>query len=255
MTRRSGITVPFTPNGVPLPWPQQARLVASYESQGGPTTPLTLLVDTRSHSVGDESGLYQYLLNGLLTPGYRTVRRTVELPAGLSPYGSGRPGGALIVTYGSGGTERRLVCDLRGGSYAIPPCETARVEAVVWQDGVSLEGFSVSATFVDGAFPSPSRFTHTYAAQKSTDAGLYEGLNYFSLTIPDGARWMQLWASSSSEVVRARLDQYGARVTYDFAASTAPIDPIELPVAGEDGVLVSHDASKGSVSVRFFLEP
>lgn len=262
--KSSGIAVPFYATSAPIPWPQQAKLVASFEAQGDAPQPLTLLVTTNLHNVGDSSGYHEWTTNTQeQLSGYRTVRRSVELAAGLTPYKNptNDQGGALIVTYGAGGTERRLVCDLRPGSYALPPCESARVEALVWSRSFPFAGaFSVSATFVPGSFAAPSRFTHTYegiSARYGQGSTVYEGEFDAELVVPDGARWLTVWQSPmmSDTMTPLRLQfSGGSRVVYDYAAGNAPLDPLELPAASM--VTVRHEIASGkSVSVRFYLEP
>jgi hypothetical protein len=262
MTKRSGVAVRYQATGQPAPWPQQPRLVASYDAEGAPPKPLTLLVNVLSDNVGDESGLHSYYVDTVTqAQGYRTVRRTLELNAGLSPFSGNAAGGAMVITYGTGATERRIVCDLKSGSYVLPPCESARMEAIFWQPSPVDWGFTVTGAFVEGSFAAPSRFTHSYMdlAAINTQSSSIDGLHSFDLTVPDGARWIQVWQSlgmaTEQSNVRVYLDR-GARVDYDYIAGSAPLDPIELPTARDGEVTVMHLSQDGRrVCVRFYLEP
>jgi len=109
--------------------------------------------------------------------------------------------GALRVTYGLGAVLRTFEADMRPGSYQLPPCDLAQVEAQLFGHSASPVAVEVSGALVAGLQPMPSRFT---SSQRLTMfGGRWEGddldgrANHYTDAPPATARWVSM---ASSEV-------------------------------------------------------
>jgi hypothetical protein len=121
--------------------------------------------------------------------------KTLVLPAGYTPYTGSDPGsgdsGQLRITYGAEAAKRVIVCDLKSGSYQLPPSASAQVEVSV--SSGPLDTFAnpciVSAAFAEGWIPTPARAVFTYR-------GRMEIADAWLGPIPDGARWVGIGSSA-----------------------------------------------------------
>lgn len=242
--------VTFGPTGAALPYPQPAQLVTSYDVDDSPARPLALHVDVYDRAFEADPGAFSWTDESVEPPveyTSRTVpRRGAELLA--SPT-LAAIGGQLLLTYGAGAAVRRLVCDLKSGTYQLPPCESARVEALVFSQGPWTRELIVGGALVEGWVPQPARFTYTYQVALRPSAEIV-------LPYPDGARWVQAFAPAALAGA-ASLPSVALATPYqvlDYGAGVyTNAGPVEL-VPGAGGLTLQNRADPTDAVVRFYLE-
>lgn len=113
----------------------------------------------------------------------------------------GELAGCLRVTYGLGAVLRTFEADIRPGSFQLPPCDLATIEAQLFGHSDAPVTVEVSGALVGGVQPQPSRFT---ASQRLTmftgrwELDDFEGKpNHYTDSPPAIARWVSM---SSAEV-------------------------------------------------------
>jgi hypothetical protein len=257
----SGRTVLTLPNSLterPLAWTN----VCLWRSQQGPH-PLVLLVTARrtdvvpnlDHTFGDEVSLSTQL-SGKPIGAARIDDAEVR--------GDQRGAGVLRVTYGIGNALRVLEVDIRPGSYQLPPCDYASVDAYAYLWGpYSIE---VGASIVPGVTDTPARFTSTLTAFVPDDELVTE-------PVPYGARWVTMFGGCPSALGEAgqpilALAQRstGLLILHDYetpaflhppgqAAELPSREPI-LVMLRQGGFAVRDpgDTHGGTVVIKFYLE-
>lgn len=256
----------FKPTTAPVPYdPSRVELITSYEVEGHPARPLTVHIQVSAAQSAAVAQSYSRPGDGpdIVSPYSAEPVRNTELLAG--PSMNDGDGGQLIFTYGAGACTRRLVCDLRSGSYQLPPSESARVEALVFSgwaesgNGEIAEPFysdlTVAGAIVEGWTPAPTRMTYSTRMLLRSTAG---GGDPPSFRYPDGARWMQLFAEVppvGSDMPKIELRNPYALLDYTTGSFVNGSGPIEL---APGGFAYSIDYQAGAANqpamVRFYLE-
>jgi hypothetical protein len=139
-------------------------------------------------------GLATALASGI-AGGRAITRRTFDFPAGgrlsfisgQSTNGFGR----LVFEYGAGAAIQRVECDLKSGSYQLPPSEqvtvTCQIAAQNTENGFKPD-VSVGGAIVEGLHIEPTLPTFTYAVNEISPGEIE------SIFIPDNARDVEMWA-------------------------------------------------------------
>lgn len=130
---------------------------------------------------------------------YATTPSDVHLFAGASgEFNSAVPYAglaALVFEYGCGAVSRRVVSDLRSGSYALPPSE--RVSVALLAFAPIEENFApdvdVAIAIAKGTISSPTRAVYT-AGNSGIDNG-----DFIEKAVPNGARWVDFWATEAAQ--------------------------------------------------------
>jgi hypothetical protein len=104
----------------------------------------------------------------------------------------------LILRWGDllAATEQTVVCDLRSGTYQLPPCTFAHVYACTWNStGLATLGHTVACAFSDGITPHAMRPTYTIEGVLQTaTAGAALNLTNAVGSSNAHARWFDCWA-------------------------------------------------------------
>jgi hypothetical protein len=104
--------------------------------------------------------------------------------------------GCLRVTYGLGAVLRTFEADIRPGSYQLPPCDLATLEAQLFGHSAAPVAVEVSGALVGGLQPQPGRFTSSQRLTMFTGRWLLDdkdGMpNYYTDTPPPIARWVSM---------------------------------------------------------------
>jgi hypothetical protein len=221
--------------------------LASFDVEGGVPRPLALHLNVYDA----ESNLEAAVESEVQT----LVARQVEIPV-LSQVGYDI--GHMLVRYGSQAASRTLMCDLRSGTYQLPPSESASIDVVL---NATEHPIVVSAAIVEGWVPQPARFTHTFALNIPGPGGWY-------YAYPDGARWVSLIAAANGTgvgkprfVFRAHdaLQDFAPLIIQDYAAGAffpSTPGPYELAPLFRTArwVCSNEGTTTGIVAVRFYLE-
>jgi hypothetical protein len=224
--------------------------VCSWTTQGGPM-PVSLLV-----GVDSRQGV-------TIENPYVTELQVLSQVAGanLFPYviEEGQPvpapplGGVLRVTYGIGTSVKVLEADIRAGSYQLPPCDRAQLDAFLWLFGAA--DFDLIGGIVPGVLPTPSRFTAS--ARLRIPAGESK-----TIYVPLGARWMAMAGGNPTgtglgqPILVAKQGESSVFLLHDYQTGSflsQPGQPVEL--FNRENVVISNGGPDlAYVIVRFFLE-
>lgn len=160
----------------------------------------------------------------------------------------------LRVEYGQGGMTNTLYCDIREGSFNLPPCEFARVSVVNWQRVLNFPVWAgLSVGQLQGAQPPvfTGRYVFSAAAQSSVRP-------------PAFARMVDCWAGKEADAIG---DALTIRMYATAAASpqgllernyaTGIQWPLNAPVEFGGGISsVGLSASAAAeVFCRWYLQP
>lgn len=162
--------------------------------------------------------------------------------------------GVLRITYGVGACVRVLEADLQSGSYQLPPCDYAVVEAYLYCANVGVMLARVAASLVPGLAPNPARLVATWTPYVAGGGQLSE-------RTPFGARWVSLAGGDASGIgagqAKLRLWQpAGLVILQDWTTGYfvgLPSQPIELSSRGQ--ITVTNDGAAATyATVRLYLE-
>lgn len=162
-------------------------LACDYLDYSGEPDPVIMQVDVRS----DQSA-------GQLLA---TQRNEVRLSAGASgvPAADVRPtngNGGLLVEYGSKSCRRSIVCDLKSGTYVLPPSEQVRASVVVASavEGQFLLSGGVQLAVRVGVDMRPGTMDRPDIMTLSAAASIAGGAAIQDLFMPVGARAADIWS-------------------------------------------------------------
>ena len=119
------------------------------------------------------------------------VRRTFDFPAAGSPVGNGL--GRLVFTYGDGAAVQRVPCDLKSGSYQLPPSDQVTVACHVASESFEdpfAPAVNITGSIAPGIHIEPTLPTYTHVIGQAL------ANNPSPVWMPDNARDIDLWASS-----------------------------------------------------------
>lgn len=106
--------------------------------------------------------------------------------------------GVLLIEYGAGTIRQRAVCDLRNGSYQLPPVDYVRCNAVAWFTAAEAPSFApnvfVKGSITAGEHQNASRPTHTSRVELAAATPQ-------AIPIPDLAREVDFWVNINDFVV------------------------------------------------------
>jgi len=242
-------SVPFDMTGVIPLGTQQDELLASFSAAEFPrkARPLVCHVNVKSLNT---SGLLELPAGGSFDdwPPEDPPNTPADVDSGF-----------LIFEYGDGSASRRIMTDLKSGTYQLPPSIEARVFANVYTNNTLpfLHQCQVSACLSEGWMSNPTR--PVYSWMQPIGAG-----SSWSSFIPDGARWVQVMLGTQevpgSGTNVLRFVGGGASIYMDWAGNVfvPPVQPVELgPRYSEDTWGLFNDGADNityGTAVRFFLE-
>jgi hypothetical protein len=235
---------------VPTPRPLAYVGICSWRSNAGPL-PVSVLVGVDSRLGVSSAAPYvtDRQVLSQLTGGALFAWVIVEgHPVPVPPLA-----GTLRLTYGIGSSIKILEADIRAGSYQLPPCDQANLDAFVFLSGPC--NFDVLGGIVPGVLPTPSRFTASVRLR-------LEPAQSYSVPVPLGARWVAMAGGDPTgtgvgqPVLQAKQGASSVFLLHDYQTGSflsQPGQPVEI-FNREDVVVTNAGPAEAFVTIRFFLE-
>jgi hypothetical protein len=127
-----------------------------------------------------------------VSPGGANQLTTYDFAAGTNLAYDNLGMGVLLIEYGSGSIRQRAACDLRNGSYQLPPVDYVRCNAVCWFTAAEAPTFAPNVRVIGsinaGQHFGASRPTHTSRVELGAATPQ-------QIPIPDLAREVDFWVN------------------------------------------------------------
>ena len=161
-------------------------------------------------------------------------------------------GGVIRLTYGAANVQRVVELDMRAGTYQLPPCALATVDAFLYLNGPRT--VNIAAALVPGTVDTPTRATNTLRTTLVAGATA-------AIQVPFGARWVSLSGGGPTNIGASQpavslAQTSGPLILQDYANGNFTAGPgalVEL-ASRADLTLSNLGTAAATFTTRFLLE-